>query len=224
MDENDWPNQVFGIPDSGGVGKPLFGNIDVKFDNKSTVDTSQSAIPSFTIASDANIAFAYMTVQTGTAVDQIVAKVGGVTMNRLPIINQGTNNLLVWWLLDPPTGAQSIKLLNTPYGSYYSTGAASYKLAAPAGIGTPVIAKGYGSTASVSATSNAHGMTVNAFLYEGTKSTYSQTERAYRDAAVFANRGLVFGDAPGGAATFTTTLTADGPWIGIAIPIISNAE
>lgn len=224
MDQLPFPNQVFGIPDSGGVGKPLFGNIDVKFDNKSTVDISQSEIPSFTIASDANIAFAYMTVQTGTAVDQIVAKVGGATMNRLPVINQGTNNLLVWWLLDPPTGAQSIKLLNTPYGSYYSSGAASYKLAAPAGIGTPVIAKGYGSTASVSATSNAHGMTVNAFLYEGTKSTYSQTERGYRDAAVFANRGLVFGDAPGGAATFTTTLTADGPWIGIAIPIISNAE
>ncbi|OHT92583.1 hypothetical protein BKG71_25050 [Mycobacteroides chelonae] len=224
MDQLPFPNQVFGIPDSGGVGKPLFGNIDVKFDNKSATDVSMSAIPEFTIAEDANLVFAYVTAEGGTDISGMSLKIGGVTMNRLPGIKVGTSSLLVFWLQDPPTGARSIKIIGAGYGVYYSTGAASYKLAAPAGIGTPVVATGYGSSASVTTTSNAHGMSVNAFFYDGVRTTYNKTERGYRDAVAFNNRGLIFGDAPGGPATFTTTLAADGKWLGVAIPIISNAE
>lgn len=66
-------------------------------------------------------------------------------------------------------------------------------------------------------------MIVNAFLYGGQTSAYNQTERGHLDEAPF-GRGLIFGDAPGGSVTFTQTLAAAAPWIGIAIPIISNAE
>ncbi len=226
LDEQDYRanNLVFGIPSRESVGKPIFGNIDVKFDNKSATDISMASIPEFTIAEDANLVFAYITADGGTDISGMSLKIGGATMNRLPDIKVGSSSLLVFWLQDPPTGARSIKIIGAGYGVYYSTGAASYKLAAPAGIGTPVVATGYGSSGSVSTTSNAHGMSVNAFFYDGVRSTYNQTERGYRDAVAFKNKGLIFGDAPGGPATFTTTLAADGKWLGVAIPIISNAE
>lgn len=216
-------NRMFGIKSKASVGKPIIGSIDVKFDNKSTVGTSMAAIPSFTLAADANIAFAYMTAQSGLDMSTVTAKIGGVTMNKLPVITSGSSRLVVWWLLDPPTGAQSINLIGTPYGSTYATGAASYKLAAPAGIGTPVITQGYSASPSVSATANSHGMIVNAFLYGGQTSAYNQTVRGHLNEAPF-GRGLIFGDAPGGSVTFTQTLAAAATWIGVAIPIISNAE
>lgn len=216
-------NRMFGIQSKASVGKPIVGSIDVKFDNKSAVGTSMATIPEFTLASDANIAFAYMTAQSGLDMATVVAKCGGVTMNKLPVISNGSNRLVVWWLLDPPTGARSINLINVPNGSNYTTGAASYKMAAPSGIGTPVITQGYSASPSVSATTNSHGMIVNAFLYGGQTSAYNQTERGHLDARPF-GAGLIFGDAPGGSVTFTQTLTAAAPWIGIAIPIISNAE
>ncbi|SPX87711.1 serine hydrolase [Mycobacteroides abscessus] len=216
-------NRVFGIPSKASVGKPIVGSIDVKFDNKSTVGTSQATIPEFTLDPEANIVFAYMATQSGIDMSGVTAKIGGVTMNKLPVISNGSNRLVVWWLLDPPTGARSINLIGTPYGSNYATGAASYKLAAPAGIETPVITQGYSASPSVSASTNSHGRIVNAFLYGGQTSAYNQTERGHLDAVAF-GAGLIFGDAPGGSVTFTQTLTAAAPWIGIAIPIVSNAE
>lgn len=216
-------NRVFGIKSKASVGKPIIGSIDVKFDNKSTVGTSMAAIPGFTLDPEANIVFAYMTTQSGLDMSSVIAKIGGVTMNKLPVITNGSSRLVVWWLLDPPTGSQSINLIGTPYGSTYATGAGSYKLAAPAGIATPVVTQGYSASPSVSATTNSHGMIVNAFLYGGQTSAYNQTERGHLDEAPF-GRGLIFGDAPGGSVTFTQTLAAAAPWIGIAIPIISNAE
>ncbi|WP_078278529.1 serine hydrolase [Mycobacteroides franklinii] len=224
LDVGAFPNQVFGIPSKASVGKPLFGNIDVKFDNKSAVGTSMAAIPEFTIGSDANIVFGFVSATGGTDLSGMSAKIGSATMNRLPDVVSGSDRIITFWLLDPPTGAQSIKLVNPAYGISYATGAASYKLAAPAGIGTPVVATGSGTTASVSATSHVRSMVVNAFLYGGQGATYNQTERGHADAAPFGNRGLIFGDAPGGSVTFTQTLTASAAWIGIAIPIISNAE
>lgn len=216
-------NRVFGIQSKASVGKPIVGSIDVKFDNKSTVGTSMAAIPEFTLDPEANIAFAYLTTQSGLDMSTVVAKIGGATMNKLPVITNGSNRLVVWWLLDPPTGLRSINLIGVPYGSNYATGAASYKLAAAGGIGTPVITQGYSASPSVSATTNSHGRIVNAFLYGGQTSAYNQTERGHLDAQAF-GAGLIFGDAPGGSVTFTQTLAAAAPWIGIAIPIISNAE
>lgn len=224
LDQPDYQvNRAFGIPAKTSVGKPIVGSIDVKFDNKSTVGTSMATIPEFTLDPEANIVFAYMTAQTGLDMSTVTAKIGGATMNRLPVISNGSNRLVVWWLLDPPTGARSINLIGTPYGSNYATGAASYKLAAHAGIGTPVITQGYSASPSVSATTNSHGRIVNAFLYGGQTSAYNQTERGHLDTVAF-GAGLIFGDAPGGSVTFTQTLAAAAPWIGIAIPIISNAE
>lgn len=224
MDEPDYPNQIPGIPSKSAVGKPILGEIDVTFDNKSAVGTSMSAIPEFTIASDANIAFAFVSANGGSDLSGMSAKLAGVNMNRLPDVVRGFDRIITFWLLNPPTGPQSIKLLNPAYGIYYATGAASYKLASAVGIGAPVTAQGYSTTGSVSATSHAKGMTVNAFFYAGQKSTYSQTERGHIDAVAFANQGLIFGDATGGAATYTLNLTGSAPWIGVAIPIISNAE
>lgn len=224
MDVPDYKNIVFGAESKSAAGKPIIGNLDVKFDNKSTPGVSQYEIPEFTIGTDANIVFAVVAGTTGVGLSGMSVKCGGVTMNRLPEISNGSDRLAVFWLMDPPQGPEAIKLLQAPYGTVYATGAVSYGLASAAGIGTPVVAQGYGPSGSVSATSHAQGKCFNAFFYAGQMSSYNQTERGHVDAVAFGNRGLIFGDAPGGAATFTLDLTGSASWIGVAIPIISNAE
>ncbi|PKQ59812.1 hypothetical protein B5566_02415 [Mycobacterium sp. MHSD3] len=224
LDEFGYRNNIFGVPSGSGCGKPILGPIDVQFDDASAPGVSQYEIPSFTIGQDANLVFACATAKTGVGLSGLSMKCGGVTMNRLPDIANGSDYLAVFWLQDPPPGAQSIKLINAPYGAFYTTGAASYKLASAAGIGTPIVTQGYGATGEVSAVSHAQGRCFNTFFYAGTKSSYSQTERGHLDAVPFGSSGLIFGDAPGGAATFTLGLISPAPWIGIAIPIISNAE
>jgi hypothetical protein len=200
-------------------GKPKVGNVPVAFDNASAIDTDRKLIPAFTVSDDANLVLAYVSCQTSNSLATAAASINGLTMNKLTVLNSGQFSLLVFWIIDDTLGgSQSVDLLNLPVG-YYATGAESYKYVNS--IGTPVSNTGTSNTASVTASSATGRMVANAFMYQGTLSTYNKTERGHKNTAAFVNQGLVFGDTPGaGSVTFTEVLTSSGVWLGYAIPIV----
>jgi hypothetical protein len=151
-------------------------------------------------------------------------KVGSTTVPLLGSVPDyhslsGTmETLLLFGMMDPPTGVQTITL---SYTGISSAAAGSMSYLNVASIGTPVTATGTGTALSLTVPSAAGNMVVNAFSdYSSTFSAYSQTSRTLRNYVSGSNFTFQAGDAPGAASVpFAVTASAANPWGGIGVTL-----
>jgi hypothetical protein len=153
----------------------------------------------------------------------VTASVGSTAMillGGIPIGNYkglGTYwGLVLFGLLNPPTGTQTISLSVASGTDYIAANSVSYFNVS--GFGSIFTNTGTDTTLSLAAPSIAGQMVVNAFTdTEGTLTAYNQTTRSSIAYAASVNEPLLIGDAPGAPSLHFSVNTSGSPTVAVAV-------
>lgn len=166
---------------------------------------------SHTIGSGANYLVVATSIEATNNTFTTSAKVGTTSMTPLGGLNYYYTfggfyvSLLLFGLANPPTGAQTVSVTGSSGTVYTTADSVAYKNVVS--IGSVTTNTGTGSTASITATSDAGEMVLNAFTaWQPSFSAYTKTQR-YLNNNTGAGRPLLIGDAAGAA---TVSFAASG--------------
>ena len=185
---------------------------------------------SHTLGANAKCIMVAAMVGSGAGGKTITAKIGSTDIPQVyqRLVYSTTWQLVVFALLDPPTGAQTISLI-LPSGTNYSYSFNSTAYSGVKAIGTAVspAAAGTSPATQTVTTATGGGMIFHAFgaANNGAAcfSAYNQNQRAAISGATNScSTPLVLGDANGAASvTFSATTSGTGTynWGSIAVPL-----
>jgi hypothetical protein len=160
----------------------------------------------------------------GTGATGNTATVGTTSMTLLGNYtpDSGTMYLLIFGLLSPPTGTQTITFTSATGTPYVNLNSVAY--AGVLSFGTAVNASGSGTAASQTVSSTTSNQLIFQMFTDdqgsasGAPTGYNQTARWSGDGSVA--QPTVIGDAPGGGnITFSATMPLSATWGGLAIPL-----
>ena len=211
-----------------GVNRPTYDSVGAG--TQGTSANGGTYTQSHTLGANAKCIMVAAMVGSGAGGKTITAKIGSTDIPQVyqRLVYSTTWQLVVFALLDPPTGAQTISLI-LPSGTNYSYSFNSTAYSGVKEIGTAVspAAAGASPATQTVTTATVGGMIFHTFgaAYNGAAcfSAYNQNQRAAISGATNScNAQLVLGDANGAASvTFSATTSGTGTynWGSIAIPL-----